>query len=617
MNERICVVLITQNNGDAAVRSMVSLERQSYRNFSLTIVDRGSTDDTLKLVRQFLRLTAGSNVKIIEQGRITIEEATLIANQNIDGTFMYVMEPIILGSTALEEYLKVARENRDSKKPIIDFVPFQKRTPANTKKVPFSIFIGCSDYSHWTGMPVYLYRISQEFRKMGHDVTIVSETIGGEITRLSNELGIETYNALDKRYLDKKFDVLLLNEPQSEKYLDEFPNVPAWNYLHSKMEVDTPLPQKPQIIGYLTQRENTKLFWQDALDIAVEVIPLPVDLVKFQPRKAKKDNKYKILVPGTFCDVRKSMVLDIIKRAKKNKNIEVLFKGENTSDYLDPSKLPKNVTVDFTESADLEKYMEWCDEVDGLYEGLITVEAWSMNKKTVIYDDDGVGTLVEKPSDFEEKHSSENVAKKFMELFNRKWADIVIPHHDRPDLLYQALKSIPVRNYNVIVVRGGYFSQSCNKGAKLATTDKIIFANDDLILNQKVLWELIKNKTDIVGVPQYYPSGELLCVGIKIDRNHHYQLTETVEDSLYPSGAIFMVKRKIFEEAGGFDERYKNGGEDQDLFLRLLEKGHKIDFTKGSVIHYCSQSTGRFDYIVESDNFLFNDWTPERLAKIV
>ena len=622
--DKVSVVIISRNNADSVIKTLVSLEKQTYKNFSVIIVDCGSTDNLPTLLSQYQRWATPIKIKFLPQKNISYEEATLIGNQNSDGGYLYVMEPIIIPPNALQDFVDNSKKNNSkNSNPVESIVPFLKRTPFNTKKKPFSIFIGCSNYSYWTGMPVYIFNISREFIKMGHVVTIVSETIGGDITKMTNDLGIETYNSLDKRYLDKEYDVLLLNEPESEKYLSEFPNIPAWNYIHSKMEVDTPISPRPQIMGYLTQRENTKKYWEDELGIKMEIIPLPVNLEKFKPQKnrLKRSSKYKILVPGTFHVVREKMIYDIIKRAKNDKNIEVLFKGSDSGLFGEIEKkigkFPKNIKTDFTESYDIERYIDWADEVDGIYMGLVTIEAWAMNKKTMVYDDDGNGVMIEKPKDFEEKHSSLSVAKRFIELFNRKWADIVIPHHDRPELLQQALKSIPLRNYNVIIVRGGTFSQSCNRGAKLANTDRIIFANDDLILNPQTLWELVQSDSDIMGVPQYYPTGELLCVGIKIDKNCRYQLTETVADAMYPSGAIFMIKRKIFEDVGGFDERYKNGGEDQDLFLRLLEKKYSLSFTKGSVIHYCSQSTGRFDYIIESDDILSKDWTNKRLSKII
>lgn len=43
-----------------------------------------------------------------------------------------------------------------------------------------------------------------------------------------------------------------------------------------------------------------------------------------------------------------------------------------------------------------------------------------------------------------------------------------------------------------------------------------------------------------------------------------------------PGMFAWLIKRKSFDELGGFDERFFVGGEDQDYLLRSAKKGHKI-----------------------------------------
>ena len=39
------------------------------------------------------------------------------------------------------------------------------------------------------------------------------------------------------------------------------------------------------------------------------------------------------------------------------------------------------------------------------------------------------------------------------------------------------------------------------------------------------------------------------------------------------TGACAVVRRTVFQQLGGFDEAYHNGGEDVDLCLRLRRRG--------------------------------------------
>ncbi|MDD4986726.1 MAG: galactosyltransferase-related protein, partial [Dehalococcoidales bacterium] len=489
----------------------------------------------------------------------------------------------------------------------------ERRTPFSYRKGGLSVLIGCLDFSELTGMPMYYLNLGRELVKMGCFVTVVAPKVGGEIADKAQEAGIECLDYREGAH-KRPFDVMLLSETWSTVLLDELPQVPAWNYLHSKYECDAPLPHRPQIRGYLAPREQVAEYWQEKAGRKIEIVPIPIDLERFKPVEAEKHGDYRILVPCTFNELREPMVRNILERAK-DKKVSVLLKGTDYG-FIAGLDLPQNVRWEGP-SADIEKDMAWADEVAGIYVGTVTLEALAMGKKASVYDDEGNYTFARKPADFEATYGSESIARRFYSLFTEKWADIIIPHHDQTELLAQCLSSIPLRNYNVMVCRGGTFAQNCNKGARLAETDKLIFANDDLVVNPQVLWELVDAKEELVGVKQFYPDGEPLCVGIFINQFGNYELTNNPKKAMYPSGAFFRIEKEVFEEVGGFDERFRNGGEDQDLFLKVLEKGYRVGFAQGSVIHHCSQSAGRFDFMRENDEVLHELWPEARLTKVL
>jgi colanic acid/amylovoran biosynthesis glycosyltransferase len=63
------------------------------------------------------------------------------------------------------------------------------------------------------------------------------------------------------------------------------------------------------------------------------------------------------------------------------------------------------------------------------------------------------------------------------------------------------------------------------------------------------------------------------------------------------TGACCLVRKTVFDEVGGFDERFVYGCEDIDLCLRLGQAGFKHYVATNSVVyHYVSSSDGRWDF---------------------
>jgi GT2 family glycosyltransferase len=60
----------------------------------------------------------------------------------------------------------------------------------------------------------------------------------------------------------------------------------------------------------------------------------------------------------------------------------------------------------------------------------------------------------------------------------------------------------------------------------------------------------------------------------------------------FPVGGFFVIKRNVFEELKGFDEKFFIYFEDTDFFKRLLEKGYSILYDpRAVIIHYHGFST--------------------------
>jgi len=193
---------------------------------------------------------------------------------------------------------------------------------------------------------------------------------------------------------------------------------------------------------------------------------------------------------------------------------------------------------------------------------------------------------------------------------------IVIPHHNRHDLLKTCLESIP-KGYPVYIISGGTFAENCNKGFQLVKEEAVFFLNDDTIVNALALSEAEKRleKADIIGINQVSQDGSPLFIGVRVQGSSYWPFTLVKKKELadFPSGAAFLIKTKLFKELNGFNERFKNGAEDVDLFLRAIELKAKIDYTNASITHFLSQSDGRWEFTDQNVSIFWTYFKPQRL----
>ena len=477
----------------------------------------------------------------------------------------------------------------------------------NNKK----ILIGCREFWSLTGMPMYILYLVKGLIALNWDIDIVAGEIRGIPMEEVKKLGVRVFNFNDPEYQSENYEWLILNEPESECLYEKFPNTPAINIVHSKYDCEKPHQKRPQLRQYLACRQDVLDFWKPMFPFKWDILNNPIDFDRFKKIKAEKDEKKKkiILSASTIDFLRKPMLLDLVNKAKKDKKIEVIIKGKDYGALKDV-KLPKNVKI-LDWSLDVENDIAKADIVAGIYVGRITLEAMAMGKETWVYDADGTYVKGIIPKNFKEDFNYNNVAKKLNNIINEKWADIIIPHHNKHDLLAECLSCISLRNFNIVVVAGSHFARGVNKGTEIAETDNLIILNDDTKFTPDILWKLLDSKKDIVGVPQKRPDGSLLCYGLcrgDISKTSFTIIGEK-DNVLFPSGAMFRIKKELFKRLGGLDERFINGMEDVDLFVKAKIINCSMGIIDDFIIHHESQSDGRFkhcDYNEELFNKIYS-----------
>lgn len=158
------------------------------------------------------------------------------------------------------------------------------------------------------------------------------------------------------------------------------------------------------------------------------------------------------------------------------------------------------------------------------------------------------------------------------------------------------------------------FARMCNRGAKRASGDVLLFLNNDIeVRDRGWLAEMVEclsfEGTGIVGAKLLYPNGKIQHVGVIVglgDAAGHWYVEEdadepgpmgrlAVRQSLTAvTGACMLVTRACFETLGGFDEEaFPIAYNDIDFCIRARQAGFRTVWTPfATLVHHESASRG-------------------------
>ena len=154
------------------------------------------------------------------------------------------------------------------------------------------------------------------------------------------------------------------------------------------------------------------------------------------------------------------------------------------------------------------------------------------------------------------------------------------------------------------------FLKNCNQAAKKAVGDYIFFLNNDTKVTDGWLSSLLSlmdgdESIGMAGSKLIYPDGRLQEAGgiiwsdgsgwnygrLDDPEKPQYNYLKEVD---YISGAAIMIRRSLWEEIGGFDERFAPAYcEDSDLAFEVRKHGKRVVYQpKSVVVHFEGISNG-------------------------
>ena len=241
------------------------------------------------------------------------------------------------------------------------------------------------------------------------------------------------------------------------------------------------------------------------------------------------------------------------------------------------------------------------------------------------------------------------------QLAQRPLVSIIVPTRNQVELLRTTLDSIMQRtdygSYEIVVVDNGStdsealkylaslgppvhvhrwphafnYSAINNFAVRMATGEQLLFLNNDVeVIRPDWLTAMLEYSqfagVGVVGAKLLYSDGTIQHAGVVLKRTgvaHHAfrwaprevlgvpRLADLPRNCSAVTGACMLIPRRIFEEAGGFDEELRVVLNDIDLCLRIRERGYSVIYTPHALLyHHEGSSRGRLHPPADDDRFL-------------
>jgi GT2 family glycosyltransferase len=225
---------------------------------------------------------------------------------------------------------------------------------------------------------------------------------------------------------------------------------------------------------------------------------------------------------------------------------------------------------------------------------------------------------------------------------------IIIPNRDEAESLERCVNSVinrsTYKNIEIIIVENGSINNSTfklynelekgkntriiewkkpfnyaainNFAVPYAKGEVILFLNNDTEVRnpdwlERMLEHILRREIGAVGAKLYFGNNSIQHAGVVIGvggvagHPHRYfrknsfgymNRLKIVHNLSAVTAACLMTRRGVFEQVGGFDERFAFAFNDVDLCLKMREKGYLVIWTPyAELYHYESKTRGNED----------------------
>jgi GT2 family glycosyltransferase len=165
-------------------------------------------------------------------------------------------------------------------------------------------------------------------------------------------------------------------------------------------------------------------------------------------------------------------------------------------------------------------------------------------------------------------------------------------------------------------------SKKMNLGASIAKGELLLLVNDDIEILasnwiEHLLFHFEKPHVGVVGAKLLYPDGKIQHAGVVSNKGYcdhvrrlfpgeeagYFFSTTSVRNYQAVTGAVMLVRRKIYEELGGFQEVLPMNLNDIDFCFRVKKAGFTIVYEPKSVLEHLESASREFQDRRETENF--------------
>lgn len=215
--------------------------------------------------------------------------------------------------------------------------------------------------------------------------------------------------------------------------------------------------------------------------------------------------------------------------------------------------------------------------------------------------------------------------------------EVIILDQGSRDGTVDYLRELQSQHSNVKIVakdRNIGFAAGCNQAAELATGDVLVFLNNDVIVSsgwfEGLMGQLVSDPDLAASGPRSNATGELQFDAYSVEKIR--KIPEDIDSYANDqrrlmagkvwyfhrlAGFCLAVRKKVFSEVGGFDQRL-TFFEDDDLCYRIMRRAYKLAIIPSVFVYHFGSSTfkalrSNIDVLLQinRNKFLWSTTRPE------